>query len=390
YETKGELDVVAYKGDLIDSYEKVPIEEYYKFGSLNPFTRMEHVEHAPYAAIQLARGCRAKCTFCAVRDFMGKGVRHRPVEDVIAEIEFLINKRGVRHFEWLDDDPTFYHREFKQILQAIIDHKWDINWATNNGVIAATVDEELLRLMRDSHCIGFNVGIETGNPEMLRKIKKPAKHDKFLRLSRMHKKYPELFIGGNIILGLPDEKFYQMMDSFKFTLEVNLDWAAMTVCQMIRGASASLDSGEYFENQMKTAGRNVINFVPSRNSNKGEITSKAGLLRGVGVFQIDPESIPDSEQVKEIWFTFNLVCNYIFSKNLMPGERPDKFISWVLNAHKAYPSNPYMCLFLSLAYVLLGDSRKAEDFRMKAINYSQTAYWRERFEDFGLDIVINR
>ena len=27
---------------------------------------------------------------------------------------------------------------------------------------------------------------------------------------------------------------------------------------------------------------------------------------------------------------------------------------------------------------------------MKAINYSQTAYWRERFEDFGLDIVINR
>ena len=389
HETQGAPDVVVYKGDLIDSYEKIPIEEYYKFGSLNPFTRMEHVEHAPYAAIQLARGCRARCTFSSVRDFMGRGVRHRPIEDVIAEMEFLIDKRGVRHFEWLDDDPTFYHREFKKILQTIIDRKWDIRWATNNGVIAAAVDEELLRLMRDSHCIGFKVGIETGNPEMLRKIKKPAKHDTFLRLSRMHKRYPELFIGGNIMVGLPNEKFYQMMDSFKFTLEVNLDWAAMTACQMIRGASAFSDSGEYFESQMKAEGSNMINFIPSRNSNKGEVTSKAGVLRGLAVFRIDPEGVPDAEQIKEVWFTFNLVCNYIFNKNLMPGGRPDKFISWVLNARKAYPTNPYMCLFLSLAYVLRGDSGKAEDFWKQAIDCSQTAYWCERFEEFGLDTIVN-
>ena len=55
---------------------------------------------------------------------------------------------------------------------------------------------------------------------------------------------------------------------------------------------------------------------------------------------------------------------------------------------KSYPSNPYMCLFLSLAYVLKGGLAKAEVLRVQAIEYSQPEYWRERFETFGLDTIL--
>jgi len=385
HESAGAPDIVDVKGDLIDSYQKVPIEEYYKYGSLNSFTRMRD---APYASLQFARGCRAMCTFCAVRDFMGKGVRHRSAEDVLAEMTFLVEERGVHHFEWLDDDPTYYKDEFKQILREIAARDWDIRWFSNNGIIASTVDEELLQLICDSKGIGFKVGIESGNADMLRKIKKPATHDKFRKLSEMLKNFPELFVGGNIIIGLPGEKFFQMMDSFKFALEINLDWTPMTMCQSIRGASAFSDSGEYFENQMKAKGTNVANFIPVRDSSKGCIEADNSVFQGLEVFRVDPESEPSADQVREIWFAFNVICNYVFSKNLMPGGRPDKFIYWVENAQKSYPTNPYMCLFLSLACTLKGDFVKAEGLRAQAIEYSQSEYWRNRFVTFGLDDIL--
>ena len=388
-ETQGGADIVEVKSSLVDSYDLVPIEEYHKYGSLNPFSRMDSdAGLGGFAAIQLGRGCRAQCTFCAVRDFMGKGVRFRAIEYIVEEMEFLIEKRGVRHFELLDDDPTFYRREFQALLGIIIEKGWDIHWSANNGVIAASVDEPTLALMRDSGCIGFKIGIETGNPDMLRAVKKPATHPKFLKFSKMLDACPEIFVGGNFILGLPKERFFEMMDSFKFILDVNLDWAAITVCQVIRGASAFSDSGEYFHTQMKKDGQNVANFIPSRNSTKGHIEHTSGVLRGLDIFRIDPQTVPDADQVKEIWFAFNVIGNYIFNKNLKPGGAPGKFISWVLNAQKAYPTNPYMNLFMALAYVIKGETETARDLKQMAVDFSRDAYWADRFETFGLDTIL--
>ena len=390
HETAGAPDIVDVKGNLVDSYKLVNIADYYKYGSLNPFSRREHGTRAPFAAIQLGRGCRAECSFCAVRDFMGKGVRFRLVEDILAEMDYLITKCGVRHFELLDDDPTFYRHEFKAVLREIIDRKWNIRWSANNGMIAASIDEEMLGLIRDSGCIGFKIGIETGNPEMLRKVKKPATHPKFLKFSKMLDNYPEIFVGGNFIVGLPGETFSQMLDSFKFALKVNLDWSAMTVCQIIRGASAFADAGEYFETQMKTEGSGIANFIPSRNSTAGQITHEKEVYTGLDIFKLDPEIVPDAEQVKEIWFTFNLVTNYIFNKNLLPGGHTDKFISWIERVLGSYPNNPYMNLFVGLAHRIEGSSEKAEYYLQRSIDSAAGSdYWKERFQVFGFDRLVN-
>ena len=91
-QTQGPPDAVAVQGDLIDSYSQVPVEEYHNYGSLNPFSRIAGIYKSPYAAIQMNRGCRAACTFCAVRDFNGRFVRTRPVDEVLSEMDFLINQ----------------------------------------------------------------------------------------------------------------------------------------------------------------------------------------------------------------------------------------------------------------------------------------------------------
>ena len=386
----GKKDVVDFNCNLIESYSCIKIEDYHNYGSLNPYSRMAGIDISPFSPIQMSRGCRASCTFCSVRDFMGKGVRKRSNAEILKEMEFLINNRGISHFEWLDDDLLFYKKNFVEILESIIARRWNITWSANNGVIAKSLDENLLQLMQESGCIGFKIGIETGNAEMLKKTRKPAVLDTFRKVSEMLNICPDIFVGGNFIIGFPGEKFFQMMDSFRFFLELNLDWAAFTMCQKIRGADAFSEFQDYFESQIEPDGEQIRNFIPSRDSKNGQISNLREAARNLDIFTIDPASIPCEEQIKEIWFTFNLVGNYINNKNLKPEGNVDKFISWVEMAHLAYPTNPYMSLFLALAYTISGNFSKANEHYKRANEfYKADEYWLERFKSFSLLDVIN-
>ncbi len=388
FETQGEPDKVSVTSDLIDSYSLVEIEKYYKYGSLNPFSRIAGIYDSPFAAIQMNRGCRGSCTFCSVRDFMGKGVRGRPVDKVLREMEFLIKQRGVRHFEWLDDDLTFFKNDFQILLETIIRKGWKITWSANNGMIATSIDDRLMQLIRDSGCIGFKIGVETGNPDMLKKVRKPSSLETFRNVSQIVNRYPEVFVGGNFMLGFPQEKFSQMMDSFRFFLGLNLDWAAFTICQAIRGATAFSDFEDYFNTQISSDGGNTKNFIPVRESSDGQLVSNKNIFKCLDIFKIDHDYVPAEEQIREIWFTFNLIGNFINNKNLGPGGKVEKFIPWVEMAQVAYPTNPSMNLFLSLAYVIKGDQGKSRDYYNKACLYNKSDYWRERFTSFGLNEVL--
>ncbi len=385
-ETRGPVDVVNFDLNLIASYDQVRIEEHCRYGSLNPFARIAGIEDTPFAPIQFHRGCRALCTFCSVHTFMGRGVRNRRVETVFEEMTFLVEQRGIRHFEWLDDDLLFRKEAFKDLLRRMIAKNWGITWSANNGLIAASIDDELMALVQDSGCIGLKIGFETGNPELLRQIKKPGGTlEKFRHCCAVVNRYPKVFTGANLIIGFPGERFEQIMDTFRFYLENRLDWGAFNACQAIRGASAFAEHGDYFESQMSGGGKNIKNFIPVRGDASGHLLSGEMVRTGLDVFDIDPKSEPGEEQVKEIWFTFNLVANFMFNRNLKVGARVEKFIAWVEMAQVPYPDNPYMCLFLALARRIAGRDgvERLLDTARRVLEGS--GYWRQRFAEFDLD-----
>ena len=377
-------------GNLISSYAQIELDSYHRYGSLNPFSRMAGIEDAPYTAIEMGRGCRGKCTFCAVHGIRGKGVRARPVDDIFDEIEYLVTQRGVKHFEWLDDDLLFHRRAVLELFERIIERDWKITWSAGNGLVAKSIDKHMLQMMTGSGCIGFRIGMESGNAEMLGKIRKPGTLSDFRRVSKLVDHYPDVFVAGNFIVGLPDETFSQMMDSFEFALEINLDWSSIAVCQVVRGASAFSDFTDYFEEQFQSNGSGQVTAnIPSRSDSQGIIMLSGEVKRGYEIFSIDPCEIPSSEQVKEIWFAFNLIVNYIYNKNLFSRKRVDKFIAWVRTAQQAHPPNGYMTLFLALAYELAGDSITSRGYLAKALELAQTDYWADRLTSFGLDRPVN-
>ncbi|MBU2576895.1 MAG: B12-binding domain-containing radical SAM protein [Nanoarchaeota archaeon] len=369
--TEGPRDVVILKGNLINQHKKMPIEDYSSIGTFGPFSRMagEDVLSAP---IVFNRGCRGNCSFCTVRDYIGKGVRGREVKEVLEEIDYLYS-RGIRHIEFLDDDLTKDKERLEDLLNGL--SKRDLSWSAQNGLIAYDLKENILGKMRESGCVGFKIGVESGNPEILKQIRKPGTLDSFRKFAKRAEKFPELFISFNYIFGFPKETFGQIMNTFDFSKELNSDWCSYSTYIPLGTEKREEDSSK--------------NFIPSKADRQMAIKSKEKVLEGYDIFNISPEQIPSGEQLKQIWFTLNMEKNFIKNKHLQPGGNPKKLASWMSVLQKSYPLNADFPFFLSLAYQLSGNTLEAERYIQKT-NENLDDYWKERFDQFNLSKVLEK
>lgn len=381
-ETIGESGIVNFHWNLIDTYKDVPIERYHEVGSLSPFSRMMGPEKR-YATIQLNRGCRGNCTFCGVVPFIGKGVRSYPVESVISEIIYLVRERGIQHFEWLDDDLLRYRDSLVQILEKMIEKKLNLTWAANNGLIPSSLDEELLRLMIDSGCIGFRIGIESGNDEILKKIRKPATKRSLKQAAKLLARFPELFVVGCYIIGFEGETYQQILDTFQLCIELDLAWSGFSIYQIVRD---STNITEEFDKNYKT----ISDFVPTKANVRGIITNELDFdVREL--FAKARNETHSREYLDEIWFAFNLLSNYVNNRNLKPGGHPDRFVHWTKALQSTHPYNAVISLFLSLGGTLLDEDRLAQeqwDFTKALLDKSE--YWKNRFQQYSLNRIMNQ
>ncbi len=379
-ESKGYPGFIPLEKNLIGTYHLIPLSSYCEVGSLNPYSRMAGM-NTIFATFQLNRGCRANCRFCDVTKFMGRSIRHYPTDLVIAEMRYLITTHHVRHFEALDDDFLGDSPATENLLRGMVSlrKEFGITWSANNGLIAASITDELMELMRDSGCLGFRIGVESGNPEMLIRIRKPGTLSLFRKKAEILNRYPELFVGANYILGLfGEETVSQMMDTFRFAQGLNLDWSSYTTFQVTSKATSTVEG-------FNSSGGTATDFIPAKDRQDGLLDIEDGIVTGPAIFSLSPDMIPSSDQVKHIWFVFNLLTNYVFNKNLLPGGRPDKLASWLRAIQVTYPNNPYMHLFLGLCCQLQNHQKEAFECFKKANQLVETSpYWTQRFTEFHL------
>ncbi|MBT4165922.1 B12-binding domain-containing radical SAM protein [archaeon] len=381
-QTTGNSCPVKLEGNLIEEHKLVPIEEYCKVGTLSPYSRISGKDKT-FAMIGFNRGCEGGCKFCGVRDYMGIGVRSREIKDFLNEMEYLHKERGVKHFEISDDDFARYHDKSMEVLQGIIDKKLNITWASNNGLIVRTLSDDLLEKMRDSGCIGFKVGIESGNEEMLREVRKPGTLEIFREFSKNIRKYPEMFVVDYYIVGFPNETFGKMIETLKFSIEMDLDWSGFSVYQ---------PNVNYFgdeEERERKKDNDIGDFIPTKDLEKGKLNSSEE-FSGLNIFKMPHDKVPSKTELGEIWFTFNFLRNFIFNKNLEFGWKRDKFLSWVEAIEERYPTHPYMNFALALVHCLRGDVIKAEIQYEKMIKNLNDDYWKEKFDDFELTEVLKK
>lgn len=165
-------------------------------------------------------GCPFQCTYCCT----DRKVRASSPEYVVAEIEECINKYGIREIEFYDETLTLNTQRMNRFLDLIEEKKLDFLWSARTSV--KCVSKEMLNRMAKLGCIRLNFGIEVGNEEILKSIKKPIKYD-MVRDGIKWAKEAGITVLGFFILGLPNETEETINDTVKLMLELDLDYVEL-------------------------------------------------------------------------------------------------------------------------------------------------------------------
>ena len=177
------------------------------------------------------RGCRGSCTYCSVRNFNGIGVRHRSIQSIIDEMLFLRDRFGIDHIMWLDDDLLHDHNRTLSLFNEMVRQNLGVTWDCTNGVVAASCTEEIIAAAAESGCIGLVLGVESGNAKMLKKVRKPSSIKNFIEAAEILKKYEKINSRAFLIIGLPDESYGMILDTFNLALRLDLDWYYINILQ---------------------------------------------------------------------------------------------------------------------------------------------------------------
>ncbi len=152
------------------AYHLLPMGEYYEAARRVRASRSISTYGKRWATLITSRGCPYQCVFCSIKPTMGYRWRARSPENVLAEMEYLIRTHQIRHFDIEDDNFSLNPDRFSRILDLIIERKLDIEWSTPNGIMAQTLNEELIRKMKQSGCTRVVFAPESGDQEVVRKV----------------------------------------------------------------------------------------------------------------------------------------------------------------------------------------------------------------------------
>jgi radical SAM superfamily enzyme YgiQ (UPF0313 family) len=169
-------------------------------------------ETAP-GGILTSRGCPARCTFCA-NVVTGRSFRHRSAENVTAEINAWHDRCDMDYFPVWDDAFTANPSRLTELCAAM---ERDIRFPFSFGAItrANMVTRDLLRTMRRAGLIHVNFGVESGDDDILRAIRKGLRTDHVVRALEWAKE-EGLMTACNFMLGFPQETPVELERTLRF------------------------------------------------------------------------------------------------------------------------------------------------------------------------------
>jgi anaerobic magnesium-protoporphyrin IX monomethyl ester cyclase len=272
----------------------------------------------PAASIMTSRGCPFHCTFCDNKVF-GTKVRHFSAEYTIRMIKHLIDNYGIKDLMILDDNFLLNRNKLFDICDTIINNKFDLTWYCMGH--ANTMTEDRLKKIKKAGCWFIELGIESGNDGMLKKIRKNTTKKEIAQAVCLAKQVG-LKTKGNFIFGFPGETIKKVEESINFAIDIKIDFFQqnfLTVwpgCEIYSQTIDNSDSYEYYNSSWDTLAHQRITFIP-RGMSKNELikASKSAFrrfyLRPVIVIGLFP-LITSKRGIKFLYNAFGTFLKTIF------------------------------------------------------------------------------
>lgn len=349
-------------------WNSLGITKYYKTGRFGGAYTLGDTEK-PFAPLLTARGCRGECSFCTVHVLMGRNVRMRSDHNVVDEIEYLNKNFGVKFFEILDDDFTFSTKRSMAICNEIVRRKLDITWTAKNGLIACSLNRELIQAMVESGCRYIQIGVESGSKEMLQWIRKPMTIPKLLMVREILRDFPQIYLAGYFIIGFPNETKKMMRDTYNLAKDLALDWSAITMAQ-------PLPNSRMYETFV-TEG-----LIKEDELNYGDLTFFHNTIGN---------KYCTMREILDMWYEFNIGINFVNNPNLNGGNIDRAIRDFSHVGYEVAPGHAMSIYCLGKAYQKKGDEIKAQQLfaEVQAI-VNKDAEWQKWFRRFQIKEIVTQ
>ena len=205
------------KRSLMPALDKVPMFD-------DSFFPMEKYlqDASGFFQVHTQRGCPFGCTFC-FNNFrvVSSGVRYRPFEQVVDEIEFFKSKYGnkIKIYALSGECVTADKEWIIGFCKEVLRRKLRISYRATSRV--DTIDKEILEWLKKSGCKRMSLGVESGSKRILKIMKKgvvPEKAKIAVSLSKKYIKYLEV----SMILGYISEDRDTLRETIDFSKKLGV------------------------------------------------------------------------------------------------------------------------------------------------------------------------
>lgn len=221
YKKDGQINRTACR-PYIEDLDSIPFPARHLIPQNLFFPNMHNARYKGCVTLLTSRGCPFNCSFCAARIVSGTKYRTHSAEYVLEEMALLKKDYNARQLLITDDTFTIDHERLEKICKGMILKKLNLTWFCFAQV--TTVNEKILRLMKKAGCYSIGFGLESSNEEILKRMGKPISPSKAKEAVRTANRLG-IKTQAFYIFGSPGETKEQMLDTIKYSQEVNATMA---------------------------------------------------------------------------------------------------------------------------------------------------------------------
>jgi anaerobic magnesium-protoporphyrin IX monomethyl ester cyclase len=190
------------------------------------------------ALISDSRGCPARCGFCMSQTINGPKPRHHSLKHLCAEIEELAHKYGVRVLVFTGNAFMSDVDYVRELCEWFIKFDTPLEWScTGSAYDRNLMEPGLLDLMRRAGCTLIYFGIESGSPEVRKRLCQPVPLDECTKIVNLTAK-AGIRAGCYFMFGFPDETIDEMNETIKYAFSLPYSSVSFIICLPLPGSSS--------------------------------------------------------------------------------------------------------------------------------------------------------
>lgn len=222
---------------LIDDLDSLPLPrrdreaagKYYALG--NPNMRR------PYFSVLASRGCPMNCAYCSAPGMWRRKIRYRSPEGVLDEIGFLVRDFGGRYLSFRDDIFGVKSEWLEEFCGGMIRRNMPVRWICNmHPSIPREGVEETIGLLARAGCDTLHFGIQSGDPDILKRINRKPEEIPLLREKIAAAKKNGMLTFLEFIVGLPGETGETVQRSIEYAFSIRPAFVAVYSLGILKGA----------------------------------------------------------------------------------------------------------------------------------------------------------